>query len=132
MESVLDNLDDQVIRNIEGLLLTSFPRQFMIAAKDAILDADSQANRECLSFKQGIRPSQTGYAKHGRMNEGWHEVLQAAGGNPTPLRSNGIVIGQFGIFKAARHNVRHNEWTHKKKLGKKHTEIAKLNIDILK
>lgn len=119
------------MRNIEDLLLKNFPRQFMIAAKDAILDADGRANRECMSFKAGIRPSQTGYAKHGRMNEGWHDVLLAEGGNPTPLKSNDIVVGQFGIFKAARHNVRHHEWFHKKKLGKKHTEIAKLNTDIL-
>lgn len=119
------------MRNIEGLLLKHIPRQFMIAAKDAIFDADAQANRECLSFKTGIRSSQTGYAKHGRMNEGWHDVLLAEGGSPTPLKSNGIVVGQFGIFKVARHNVRHHEWSHKKKLGKKHTEIAKLNIDVM-
>lgn len=119
------------MQNIEGLLLKDLPRQFVIAAKDALLDADDQANRECLSFKVGIRSSQTGYVKHGRMNERWHDVLLAEGGNPTPLKSNDIVVGQFGIFKVARHNVRHHEWSHKKKLGKKHTEIAKLNTDIL-
>ena len=127
----MDNLPIRSMRRIEDLLIQHLPRSFVIAARDAIKVADQVANRECLSYRTGIRSSQTGYAKNGRMNEGWHDAALAEGGNPTPLKSNGIVVAQFGIFKVARYNVRHHEWSHKKKLGKKHTEIAKLNTDIL-
>lgn len=119
------------MQEIEDLLLANLPRSFVLAAQDAIRDADKQANRECLSFQSGIRSSMTGFAKHGRMGESWHDALLVEGGNPTPLKPNDIVVGQFGIFKVARHNVRHHEWSHKKKLGKKQTELAKLNVDIM-
>lgn len=116
---------------IEELLLQNIPRSFVLAVRHVIKDADKQANREGLRFRVGMRTSQTGYAKYGHMSEGWHEALLAEGGNPTPLKPNDIVVGQFGIFKVARHNVRHHDWSNKKKLGKKQTELAKLNVEIM-
>lgn len=92
------------------LLVTTLPRDLVLAVQDALEDGFKAAFEATKGSHEGHRANELGNARHFRASEAFHEVLTTHGAAPTPLRGNDLVVGQIGGLKIARFNVRVGPW----------------------
>lgn len=116
-------------RELEQLIIQHVPRDFFMACEDAYYDGDERGRAQSAAFAEGHRPSAAGQVKHFRINEAFHEALDAQGAKPTPLKGTRLVVGRLGIFNIVRLNVPGHKWV---KLGRSATRkaLAELNDSI--
>lgn len=118
-------------KELEQLIIKNIPRDVFMACQDAYHAGDLEGRLQSVGFASGHKSSAAGHNKHFRINERFHEALQAHGANPTPVRGTRLVIGRLGIFNIVRLNVPGHQWTD---LGRSATrkKLAKLNNNIEK
>lgn len=117
------------LRELEQLIMENVPRDVFMACEDAYFNGDEKGRTESSEFAYGHRPSAAGHNKHFRINEAFHEALEAQGGKPTPLKGTRLVIGRLGIFNIARLNVPGHKWVSLKRSATRKT-LAELNDNI--
>jgi len=117
------------LRELEQLIIEHVPRDVFMACEDAYFNGDEKGRTESSEFADGHRPSAAGHNKHFRINEAFHEALEAQGGKPTPLKGTRLVVGRLGIFNIARLNVPGHKWVSLKRSATRKT-LAELNDNI--
>ena len=117
------------LRELEQLIMEHVPRDVFMACEDAYHDGDERGRAQSSSFANGHRPSAAGQIKHFRINEAFHEALDAQGAEPTPLKGTRLVIGRLGIFNIARLNVPGHKWVSLRRSATRKA-LAELNDSI--
>ncbi len=117
------------LRELEQLVIEHVPRDFFMACEDAYYDGDERGRAQSSSFAEGHRPSAAGQTKHFRINEAFHEALEAQGAEPTPLKGTRLVIGRVGIFNIVRLNVPGHKWVSLRRNATRKA-LAELNENI--
>ena len=117
------------LRELEQLIIKNIPRDVFMACEDAYYDGDERGRAQSSGFAEGHRPSAAGHSKHFRINEAFHEALQAQGADPTPLKGTRLVVGRLGIFNIARLNVPGHKWVSLRRSATRKA-LAELNDSI--
>jgi hypothetical protein len=117
------------LKELEQLIIHHIPRDVFMACEDAYQNGDLKGRAQSSTFAKGHRPSAAGHVKHFYLNEAFHEVLQAHGAEPTPLRGTRLVVGRLGIFNVARLNVPRHKWVNLRRSVSRKT-LAELNHSI--
>lgn len=117
------------LRELEQLIMKNIPRDVFMACEDAYYDGDQRGRAQSSEFAEGHRPSAAGHSKHFRINEAFHEALEAQGADPTPLRGTRLVVGRLGIFNIARLNVPGHKWVSLRRSATRKA-LAELNDSI--
>jgi hypothetical protein len=116
---------------LEKLIMSSIPRDALMAFEDAYYDGDAKGRAHAANFAIGHRPSAAGHIKHFFCNESIHEAMLAHGADPTPLRGTKVVVGRLGIFNIVRLNVPGHKWVNLKRSASR-KKLAELNDNIKK
>lgn len=117
------------LRELEQLIIEHIPRDVFMACEDAYFDGDETGRIQSAAFAKGHRPSAAGQIKHFRINEAFHEALDAQGAEPSPLKGTRLVIGRLGIFNIVRLNVPGHKWFSLRRSATR-KELAELNDNI--
>ncbi|MCC7701456.1 hypothetical protein IGS59_04330 [Janthinobacterium sp. GW460P] len=117
------------LRELEQLIMKHVPRDIFMACEDAYYNGDEKGRTESSPFAKGHRPSAAGQIKHFRINEAFHEALEAQNADPTPIKGTQLVIGRSGIFKIVRLNVPGHKWVNLRRSATRKA-LAELNDDI--
>lgn len=95
---------------VPNLLVRNIPRDLVMGVEDGLLVGAKRGFVVSRDMHDGHRPHALGQMRHFHMNESFSEALTAAGGNPTPIRGNNLVVGRAGIFSLGRFNVSGPTW----------------------
>lgn len=95
---------------ISELLIQNVPRNLVMGIEDACEAGALRAHLATKEMDKGHRKNALGQMRAFHMNEAFDEALRAAGAVHTPLKGNGVVIGQAGIFKFSRVNMSSSMW----------------------
>ncbi|WP_312438504.1 hypothetical protein [Janthinobacterium sp.] len=117
------------LRELEQLIIEHIPRDVFMACEDAYYDGDETGRIQSAAFAKGHRPSAAGQIKHFRINEAFHEALDAQGAEPSPLKGTRLVIGRLGIFNVVRLNVPGHKWFSLRRSATRKS-LAELNDNI--
>jgi hypothetical protein len=96
--------------SIADLLIASIPRDLLMGVEDALLAGAMRGFTASKGMDEGHLPTVMGQMRSFHMNEAFNEALRVAGGNPTPIRGNSIVVGRVGVFKLSRFNISAGVW----------------------
>ncbi|BCS45639.1 MULTISPECIES: hypothetical protein [Pseudomonas syringae group genomosp. 2] len=113
--------------SIPALLIQNVPRNLIMGVEDAV---DVGALRAYLATKdmdEKHRKNALGQMRAFHMNESFEEALRAADAVHTPLRGNGVVVGQAGIFKFGRVNMSSTLWNNIRR-GAIRRQLAEANL----
>lgn len=117
------------LHELEQLIIKHVQRDVLMACEDAYYNGDQKGRSESSSFAKGHCPSAAGQIKHFRINEAFHEALEAQGAEPTPLKGTQLVVGRSGFFNIARLNVPSHKWVSLRRSSTR-KKLAELNDDI--
>lgn len=95
---------------VPDLLIRNIPRDLVMGVEDALLVGAGRGFKASLGMNDGHRPHALGQMRHFHMNETFFDALAAAGGCPSPIRGNNLVVGRTGIFSLGRFNVSGSVW----------------------
>lgn len=101
--------------SIADMLIANVPRDLVMGIEDA---CDAGALRAHLATKDmngKHRKNALGQMRHFHMNEMFSEALQVADAEHIPLKGNGVVVGQAGMFKFSRVNMSSKIWNNCKR-----------------
>jgi hypothetical protein len=96
--------------SIPNLLLKNVPQDLLLAIQDALTVGAQRGYQTSLGMDKGHIPHVVGQMRHFHMNESFHRALTVAEAAPSPIRGNGIVTGQSGLFTLARFNIPSGMW----------------------
>lgn len=95
---------------VPDLLVRNIPRDLVMGVEDALLVGAGRGFRASRDMHDGHRPHALGQMRHFHMNETFFDALVVAGGAPTPIKGNNLVVGRAGIFSLGRFNVSGSVW----------------------
>ncbi|WEX14258.1 hypothetical protein P2T68_27125 [Pseudomonas sp. G11] len=96
--------------SIPELLIQHVPRNIVMGAEDASEAGALRAHLVTKDMDDKHRKNALGTMRAFHMNEAFDEMLRAADAVHTPLKGNGVVVGQAGIFKFSRVNMSSAMW----------------------
>lgn len=96
--------------SIPELIMANVPRDLLMGIEDALDAGAMRAFTATKDLVTGHRKNALGQMRHFHMNEVFNEALLAAGAEMVPLKGNGVVVGQSGIFKLCRLNISETAW----------------------
>lgn len=111
---------------IPDLLLASVSRELLLGVEDALLIGAKRAHAAASGMHEGHYPHVLGQLRHFHMNEAFQRALAASDASPTPIKGNGIVSGQAGMFRIARFNIREGIWNNGRR-SQTRRQMAKAN-----
>ncbi len=96
--------------SIPSLLMTSVPRELVMAVEDALNQGAARAYLGARGMEDGHRPHVVGQLRHFQMNETFHRALATHEARPSMIRGNGLITGRAGIFTLGRFNIPAGFW----------------------
>ncbi|WP_408600507.1 hypothetical protein [Pseudomonas sp. PLMAX] len=96
--------------SIPELLIQNVPRNLIMGAEDALEVGALRAYLATKDMDKNHRKNALGQMRAFHMNESFEEALRAADAVHIPLKGNGVVVGQAGIFKFGRVNMSSTLW----------------------
>lgn len=111
---------------IAALIIAHVPRNLMMGVEDAFDAGALLAHHATKDLDKKHRKNALGQMRHFHMNERFSESLQAAGAEHVPLKGNGVVVGQAGMFKFSRLNMSTTAWNNASRSTIRR-ELAKAN-----
>ena len=96
--------------NVANLLMQHIPRDLLMGVEEALFAGALRGFKAAEGMHDGHKATVLGQMRHFHMNEAFAEALAVAGGNPTPIKGNAIVVGRVGVFALSRFNISGNIW----------------------
>lgn len=112
---------------IPELLIQNVPRNVVMGAEDAFEAGALRAYLATKDMDKSHRKNALGQMRAFHMNEAFEETLRAADAVHTPLKGNGVVLGQAGIFKFGRVNMSSTLWNNIRR-GAIRRQLAEANL----
>ncbi|QKG67043.1 hypothetical protein HP062_16465 [Pseudomonas sp. B14-6] len=101
--------------SIPDLIIANVPRDLIMGIEDAFGAGATRAHTATKDLDKKHRKNALGQMRHFHMNELFSEALQVAGAEHVPLKGNGVVVGQVGMFKFSRMNMSSTAWNNPKR-----------------
>lgn len=101
--------------SIPDLIIANVPRDLVMGIEDAFDAGAMRAYNATKDLDKKHRKNALGQMRHFHMNELFSEALQVAGAEYAPLKGNGVVVGQAGMFKFSRVNMSSAVWNNCKR-----------------
>lgn len=96
--------------NVANLLMQNIPRDLLMGVEESLLAGALRGFEAARGMHDGHKATVLGQMRHFHMNEAFAQALDVAGGNPTPIRGNAIVVGRVGVFALSRFNISGGIW----------------------
>ncbi|PSS59208.1 hypothetical protein [Pseudomonas sp. BBP2017] len=101
--------------SIADLLIAHVPRNLVMGVEDACVAGALLAHLKTKDMDSKHRKNALGQMRAFHMNEMFSQALVAADAEHTPLKGNGVVVGQAGMFKFCRVNMSSKLWNNCKR-----------------
>lgn len=122
-------MSSQASNPLQELLVKNLPKDVVLAIEEAFDAGSRDAYQSASNMHPGHKAHALGTLRHYRMNEAFAQALDSTGCSPSPVRGNALVIGQAGIFRVARLNIRMGPWYHARR-SRQRCMLAAINSSV--